>query len=166
MKVIFLDIDGVLNGEYSKIYKKEDGDLDCKKAKLIKELVRKTGAKIVLSSSWKHRWDNTLRKKKLLKFFAENSLKLYDITPTFDGDDYEIIYAGKAVYERDFVRGREITQYLLTHDIESYVIFDDIIDLGKEHKDNLIVTKFYYGNGISKKDIKKALKILNSNKKH
>lgn len=166
MKIIFLDIDGVLNGEYTNVYKKEDFDLDCKKAELLKQLVRKTGAKIVLSSSWKQHWNKTLRKKRLLKFFAKNGLRLYDVTPTFSGDDYEIIYAGKAIYERDFVRGREITQYLLDHNVESYVIFDDIIDLGEQHKNNLVVTKFYYGNGVSKKDIKKALKILNANKKY
>lgn len=166
MKIIFLDIDGVLNGEYTNIYKKEDFDLDCKKAQLLKTLVRKTGAKIVLSSSWKRGWENTLRRKRLLSFFAKNGLKLYDVTPSLSGDDYEIIYAGKAIYEKDFSRGKEIKAYLNTHNISNYVIFDDIIDLGEDLKEHLVVTKFYYGNGISKKDIKKALKILNSDKKY
>lgn len=163
MKVIFLDIDGVLNGEYSNIYKKQDFDLDYKKAQLIKYLVRKTGAKIVLSSSWKYNWKNTLRKKRLLSFFARNGLKLYDVTPDINDDDYEIIYAGKAIYEKDFSRGKEIKNYIQKHNITQYVIFDDIIDMGDDLREHLITTKFYYGNGVSKKDIKKALKVLNSN---
>lgn len=47
MKIIFLDIDGVLNYENSKSKVEEE------KVKLLKEIVDKTGAEIVLSSDWR-----------------------------------------------------------------------------------------------------------------
>lgn len=159
--IIFLDIDGVLNGQYSKIYKKNDEDLDCKKAQLLKELVRKTNSKIVLSSSWKNNWEGTRRRKKLLSFLSRNGLKLYDITITHSGNNYEIIYDDSAVYEKDYDRGQEIIEYINSHKVDNYVILDDIISLGKELDKHLVVTKYYYGNGLSKKDVKKAIKILN-----
>ena len=54
MKVIFLDIDGVLNNEYSKTRAPSgvigiDGD----KVKRLRKIVESTGAKLVLTSSWK-----------------------------------------------------------------------------------------------------------------
>ncbi|MFR1854625.1 MAG: HAD domain-containing protein, partial [Beduini sp.] len=56
MKIIILDIDGVLNCEYCKI--KIDGVhfvMD-EKIILLKQLVDRTGAKIVLSSTWRYGW--------------------------------------------------------------------------------------------------------------
>lgn len=55
MKVIFLDIDGVLN---SRTYDRkrnwnEQTDIDETRLPLIKEIVDATDAKIVLSSTWR-----------------------------------------------------------------------------------------------------------------
>ncbi len=59
MKIIFLDFDGVLN---SKQYHSERDIqkcefLDISRLNLIKKIVDATGAEIVLSTSWKHHWD-------------------------------------------------------------------------------------------------------------
>ena len=60
MKVIFLDIDGVLNSdEYVDKVKKSDiqgieRDIDIEKVKLLKRAIDETGAKVVLSSSWRY----------------------------------------------------------------------------------------------------------------
>ena len=56
MKVIFLDIDGVLNSLDCK--EKIEGYLfvEDKKIALLKELIDATGAKIVLSSTWRRGW--------------------------------------------------------------------------------------------------------------
>ena len=51
MKVIFLDIDGVLNTN-------SDREISDDKLKLLSELVSKTGADVVLSSSWRNWWNN------------------------------------------------------------------------------------------------------------
>lgn len=60
MKIIFLDIDGVLNSDeyFDKIkYLKIEGiesEIDRKKVKLLQEAVKQTGAKVVLTSSWRY----------------------------------------------------------------------------------------------------------------
>ena len=59
MKVIFLDIDGVLN---SRAYdRKRNWDeltnIDESRLPLVKNIVDETGARIVLSSTWKTHWD-------------------------------------------------------------------------------------------------------------
>lgn len=59
MKIIFLDIDGVLN---SRAYDRkrnwnEQTDIDETRLPLIKEIVDATGAKIVLSSTWRQHWN-------------------------------------------------------------------------------------------------------------
>lgn len=61
MKVIFLDIDGVLNTQqtFMKIYEewKKTGErrteIDLERVGFLKEIVAATDAKIVLSSSWR-----------------------------------------------------------------------------------------------------------------
>ena len=58
MKVIFLDVDGVLNSQQL-FEKSEDAQLisvDEENIKNLKKIVDATGAKIVLSSSWRYGW--------------------------------------------------------------------------------------------------------------
>ena len=58
MKVIFLDIDGVLNGR--RFVPKDDKVgvlIDDTRLDLIKQVVDAIGAKIVLSSSWREHWE-------------------------------------------------------------------------------------------------------------
>ena len=56
MKVIFLDIDGVLN--YSGCKEKIGGIffVNDERIKILKEIIDKTNAKIVLSSTWRSGW--------------------------------------------------------------------------------------------------------------
>ena len=69
MKIIFLDIDGVLNHdqwyvskEYQAIYQNEDNELDIdpKCAERINKICEQTDAKIVISSDWRISWYGTL----------------------------------------------------------------------------------------------------------
>ena len=58
MLIIFLDFDGVLNSKKYIALKNEPGvcfDPEC--LNLLKEIVLKTNAKIVLTSSWREHWD-------------------------------------------------------------------------------------------------------------
>ena len=53
VKVLFLDIDGVVNNEYTR---RKFGDfitLDPARVALVQRIVRNTGCEIVLSSSWR-----------------------------------------------------------------------------------------------------------------
>ncbi len=60
MKIIFLDIDGVLNSDeyFDKISNLDiqgiEQEIDIEKVKLLKEAINETGAKVVLSSSWRY----------------------------------------------------------------------------------------------------------------
>lgn len=107
-KVIFLDIDGVLNGENSKsCYITEDGrtcsGIDKDKVQRLAAIVKVTGADLVLSSSWKEDWfqhcgflfkEAGLSKhaKYLTKhLYRKGKLVLRDRTPSsFRGRGYEI----------------------------------------------------------------------------
>lgn len=85
MKVIFLDIDGVLNHNlyYEKInYDKSDypySKFDPEKIELLNTLIKNTGAKIIISSTWRK---NT-QKEELEKIMQKRGFKytILDFTP-------------------------------------------------------------------------------------
>lgn len=110
MKVIFLDVDGVLNSdEYmDKIKRLEVKGIKRKvsanKLSLLKKAVDETGAKVVLTTSWRNRKDGLLLKGFLLKYGISA-----DSTPFLDNQ-----------------RGLEIKKYLSDNrNIEDYIILDD-----------------------------------------
>ena len=82
-KVIFLDVDGVLNTEsYSNPIIHED------RIKRLKNIVDETQAKIVMSSSWKHRYKYFIKDPNLIKSesdkkdmqFLKDLLDKYNLT--------------------------------------------------------------------------------------
>lgn len=83
-KFIFLDVDGVLN---SKPYCERTGrELNPENVRQLKEIVDATGARIVLSSTWKQIWDDTGKdakdmKKRLLHTLEEYQLSIQAFTP-------------------------------------------------------------------------------------
>ena len=110
MKIIFLDIDGVIcvdyigHDEFGMYFQPHFVDN-------LKRLIEKTGAKIVMSSTW--RYDGLEYVRKLWK---DRNLpgEIIDITPNIN----------------IFKRGAEIKSWLETHkDLWSnYVILDDDLD--------------------------------------
>ena len=72
-KVVFLDIDGVLNSNFwNENHQREISDgtlIDESKIKLLCKLIEKTGAEIILHSGWKYWFDPNL---KPLRREAEN----------------------------------------------------------------------------------------------
>lgn len=128
MKVIFLDIDGVLNTNdtfvNSDIETEKDILIDEFRVEYLRQIVEKTDAKIVLSSSM--RW----RFKKLgneviavtsnfapdfINLLNQYGLELYDVTPIIEHEN------GKYVFRQD-----EIKKWLSQNDdVESCVILDD-----------------------------------------
>ncbi len=155
MKVIFLDIDGVLNSDeyFDKIRgKKIDGienDVDIGKIKLLKKALVVTGAKVVLSSSWRYTRKGEELKKLLLRFGIKT-----DSTP----------YIGNE-------RGKEIKQWLENHpDTEDYVILDDEIF---DSYDEVLMKKLIkisngngksFGEGLQPKDIETIINRFGRNK--
>ena len=160
MKVIFLDIDGVLNCRTSKSYCHDDicgviTGIDSDKVRRLAKIVEATGAEIVLSSDWKDGWSKyyTSSKPSHAKYldnhlYKKGRLTIKDKTPnTSKGSWY---------------RGDEILTYLRSHqDITDYVILDDTFfeDFStKEIEEHLVLTN--YKLGLTDSDVDRAISIL------
>ena len=87
MKILFLDIDGVLNArEYDRKRNwNEQTDIDETRLPLVKEIIDKTGAKIVLISTWRSHLnrDESLCDEDgnyINRLFSKYGLAIYDKT--------------------------------------------------------------------------------------
>ena len=154
MKVIFLDIDGVLNSyAYDRQKSPDDNNIDITRLELLKALADKTDAKIVLTSSWREHWDKEScnrdeKGKELADIFEKAGLEIYDKTP-FIG------YLERADEIRGWLSANPLAK--------SFVIFDDNTfgwgDLGE----NFVGTNYRIGRGLEKEHIQKAFDILSQN---
>lgn len=162
MKVIFLDIDGVLNCIHCKV--KIDGFnfvMD-EKIELLKQLADRSGAKIILSSTWRFGWaymeapgeKDAFQQREIRHFIAlrdklrEFGLEFLDKTPVInEGMNH---------------RGEEIAQWLKEwkgEPVESFVILDDLN--GKylrPHSDRLVRTSIQ--KGLEQRHVDLTVKIL------
>lgn len=135
MKVIFLDIDGVLNSDlWNDSHQRElcGGILiDMDKVALLGELVKKTNAKVVLHSGWRFWFNNNLKplrieSEKLVEMFQTEDIEIYDVTPD---DTTEEIRAAKKF---SLVKAKEILDWLNMHkEVENWIVIDDL-DLRNE----------------------------------
>lgn len=163
-KIIFLDIDGVLNSlEYFDQLKNADQskkiekyqELDVEKVRLLAKITANTGAEIVLSSTWrdigrkKGKRDHPMYQY-LVDTLAEFGLKIIDHTPYLDYD-----------------RPREIKEWLNRQEknIRFVSLDDDFIPEAYEKYgigEHLVRTSFYGVNGgLQKVHVEKAIDILN-----
>ena len=154
MKVIFLDIDGVLN---SKRYDNESGInrkvMDPTRLDLLRYIVDETEAEIVLSSSWRQGWsksENACSRsgKMIYDEFVAAHIDIYDKTPYFGiGAD----------------RSKEIKAWLEENPpVESFVILDDIQYGWGDLEDHVVRTRYDIGRGLEEKHVKMAISILNA----
>ena len=171
-KVIFLDIDGVLNSSRTL---HEDISLEDDLILNLKELVDKTKAKIILSSSWRLSTEAiaTLMDK-LDKFGLIISgmtcdgvdldwLEKYEFDVTKKYLDTKFDYDENRQIKITHERGAEIFKWLCHHDDCAYVILDDNIEDIKPYFNEPIIVKTSYKTGLTKEDVKKAIQILNKN---
>jgi hypothetical protein len=141
MKVIFLDIDGVLNNS-TLLYHYGSEFIDGDMTELLFEIVRSTGARVVLSSSW--------RLYKSSKKLVEDALGVYgieilDVTP----------------HMPRMRRCREISRWLKSNaGVEEYAILDDDPDAGPGMEDNFFMTDSE--KGLDMKIAKAVIKHLGS----
>ena len=108
MKYLFLDIDGVMNSAVDRFSIKLISD---RPFELLKKIIDETGAKIILSSSWRAGYEHgtcDLLKQRL----AEHGLSIEDTTPINNNR-----------------RGEQIREWLMTHDydenVDTFAILDD-----------------------------------------
>ena len=152
MKVVFLDIDGVLNSyQYLSRTSMEDAgiynELDPQKVNLLQKLVVQTGASIVLSSSWRESFECVKPldavARNLLEALKEHGLLISSMTPLLTGK-----------------RDEEIRQWLTCHtEVELFVILDDEDYDWKELRSNWVETSYYVG--LTEENVREAVKILN-----
>lgn len=151
MKVIFLDIDGVLNHQkhYEWLMTTNEptpmqrvypySEFNPKSCQLLNEIIKGTGAQIVVSSSW--RLDGEVRLNLLFKFFGLP--RIYSITPCLNTE-----------------RGIEIGAWLAAHpEVDGYVILDDDEDMTVEQMPFFIKTN-PYEDGLNEDVKERAIQIL------
>ena len=119
MKVLFLDVDGVITHQHYE--GKEREGLDPEKIKLIARIVKDTGAFVVLSSSWRLSYDQKTEKKDwdyilLEKCLGDEGVSIYDITT-------RIPFSDSLGWRR--TRPLEILDWVVEHKVNSFAILDD-----------------------------------------
>ena len=152
MKVIFLDIDGVLNCEngyvngfckYTDYIVGGDKQFHYQQfyppsKKLLNKLIDETGAKIVISSTWRHSGIDRMRK---IWESEGMSGEIIDVTPSFR--DLRIKDYGRSLprgleidwwlinkdFHQIFWSEDEQLEYLERTDIENFIIIDDDSDM-------------------------------------
>ena len=163
MKVIFLDIDGVLNVMYPE--RDEYGSIfHPHLVENLRRLINETGAKIVISSSWRHSGEKVMKE---MWAFRNLPGEVVGITPWFIDNDEE---TRSLPFKEKAERGQEIEAYLNEHpEITNYVIIDDDDDTLPYQEPFFVKTsenhdhedKVDYGYGLTSKCTDKAIQILN-----
>lgn len=113
-KVIFLDIDGVLNTSFTK---ERQGVIDEFRVAYLAEVVHKTRAKIVLTSTWRYNFDRGIfslkpiskSTKELVKTLKKHKVKISDLLPDTPNDQ----------------RAEDIFNYIQKHHVTQFIILDD-----------------------------------------
>ena len=153
MKVIFLDIDGVLN---SAAYQAEWGgdppsNVDETRLPLLRRILEETGAVIVLSTSWRLYWspDPALcapEWRETGEVLTRYGIPILDRTPAYNGNN----------------RDREIRDWLAAHagEVESFAILDDIPFGWGDLSDRLVRTDMRKGRGLMESHVQKAIALL------
>lgn len=147
MKVLFLDIDGVLNNGGGCMTNAEGwewpySDISPVGVARINRIVKSTGCKIVVSSSWRSNGIDFLNEV----FKMVGLPEVHDITP-------------HALQWRH--RGSEIKSWLDNHkDVTSYVIIDDMDIVLDNQRKHFVQTDT--NTGITREDADRAIEILNA----
>lgn len=185
MKIIFLDVDGVLNGygygtklawdfaRFTKSDKVKDFirklfdpcGVHKSKVKRLSKIIKATGAKVVMSSArrfsfWKKPYqDMSTDLKRLVDLFIEYDIDVIDITPRLCSN-----------------RDQEILNWLAINEenIDKFIILDDentilklfkndrrFIQTSKVNKGEMITGHYKECTGLKNRHVKEAIKILN-----
>lgn len=136
MKVIFLDIDGVLNSSKTVDRNFDYPELDPQNLVVLQKIVNETDAVLVLTSSWKDDWinkDGTVsRQQEMIRYQLNRyGLDIYDCTA-----------------DKIYNRGEGIIKWLNAHEVKSWCVLDDEIFPDYEHMqivEKLVKTSYMDG---------------------
>ena len=157
MKLIFLDIDGVLNNAHTQKTFERYYFVEDYKIELLQELIEATDARVVLTSTWRSGWyamehvaEPTSSEKKDIRLVCALKEKL---------QEYNIELLS---YTENFgFRGEEIDQWLSDWDgetVEAFVILDDMDALEMEpYSELLIQTSF--DDGLTEEHVQRAIEL-------
>ena len=166
MKILFVDIDGVLNTEQFQVERvKKFGRINSQDlyfqpscVKHLKRIIDETGCKIVISSTW--------RTSERRMGAIETNFVIHNIDPSvIIGKTPNFIYTSLFSDGSEYVcRGSEIKAWIKNNDkvnfnIDKIVIIDDDSDMS-DLKDRLIQTS--WKNGLTRKLADKAIRMLNN----
>lgn len=146
MKVIFLDVDFVLNTVFSERRIYCYTFVDTRKVLRLRDIVERTGAQIVLSSTWRIA-DTPINKicYDILKaeFERVRCPVWVDCTPYFPGRKRQV----------------EIYSWLQQHsEVENFIILDDLEEELRWYKDHLVLTNKF--DGLNKERAELAIQML------
>lgn len=129
-RVVFLDIDGVLNAEFwIESHQKEisDGQLiDRDKVKLLAQLIDRTDAQIILHSGWRFWFDDEKKPlckeaERLVESLAGEGLAIAGFTPDLTTEEI------RRTKKFSLVKADEILLWLKTHEnVEGWAVLDDL----------------------------------------
>lgn len=158
MKVLFLDIDGVLNSHiwfamreapstYQSMFERSKWDLDPRAVALVKDFVQRNNLKVVISSTWR-------------RLYNESQLKAL-----FKEHDWNIPIIGVTPTSRSGIRGDEIQTWIdnwnqehPSNPVENYIIFDDDSDFKQDQLPHFVQTQFT--SGLTRLHVQRAEHIL------
>ncbi|WP_026526125.1 HAD domain-containing protein [Butyrivibrio sp. VCD2006] len=161
-KVIFLDIDGVLNSNFwNADHQREISDgkyIDTEKVKLLSKLVKKSEASIILHSGWRFWFGKDLKPLRseagyLADLLGAEGIVVSGMTPDLTTEEI------RKTKKFSKVKADEILMWLKNHpETESWVVLDDL----ELHNED--VAKFQVmtdpEQGLTEEDVEKALGIL------
>ena len=153
MKIIFVDVDGVLNCEKTTKRLKVNYEfffVDTCKVLRLRDIVERTGAKLVLSSTWRLGADPKafyIEREALRELVAEfrrvRCPLWFDVTPCLPHAK----------------RWQEINAWLMNHDTDDFIILDDVGEELKPFDDKLVLTNVH--DGLTKERAELAISLLN-----
>lgn len=157
-KVLFLDIDGVLNND-AVMSDRRFGvtPLDHLCVQLLHEVVRATKCYVVLSSSWRdmEMLEAKLHGDRVFEFYIKTEPSEFPQAKNFRHTD------GSTKRLRMF-RGEEIQEWLSRHpEVKRYAIIDDDSDMLDEQKPYFVRTNT--ATGMKKPHANRLIDILNAN---
>lgn len=160
MKIVFLDIDGVLATTNTRF---QYFDLDC--VLVLEAILRQVpDSKIVVTSTWRLGCKSLKDLKNMMRWGSvRKPTEFHGISVNFID---RIIGATSRIFSYDELfkcnqevpRGQEITAWLKDYpEVDGYLVLDDDTDI-QPHQERFVRTDIY--KGIQAKDIEKCIEIL------
>lgn len=166
-KVIFLDIDGVLNSNFwNADHQREISDgkyIDTEKVKLLSGLVKKSEASIILHSGWRFWFDADVQPtrseaKYLTDLLESEGMTVAGMTPDLTTEEI------RKTKKFSKVKAEEILTWLKDHpETKNWVVLDDL----ELHNENIAKCQVMTDaeQGLTEADVDRALEILSGEDK-